>query len=222
MGNSQGQHSCGVGTSKDGSLPLENDKKEPHFRPLVQMLPVVFIKELANIIRKAQNLGNDSHVRKGSASALTSHEKIPYSFIRILVAEDNLVNHKVLRRLLLKMGVEQVDVVADGQAAVEQEASRQYDFVFMDVQMPIMDGIEACKVIKQRDSPQLPKIAFVKAHALKDFEDECFKAGGFDFISKPCKQENIEACFQRMSQKEESLYLTCGMVDSYTKLEQCG
>ena len=189
-----------------------------HLRSLVQMLPVVLVKELCNVVKKTNNFSNDSRARRGSISTSTDNEKVPYSLMKVLIAEDNLVNQKVLKRLLLKMGIEHVDVVADGQAAVDQEASQQYDFVFMDMQMPVMDGIEACKLIQQRESPRLPKIVFVTAHALKDFEDECFKAGGFDFISKPCKQENIEACFQRMFQRDESLFFTCGVSESQSNL----
>jgi len=196
--------SVSFGSNASDSTTPEDSSTKAHFRSLQQLLPVVLIKGLANVVNSDMDRTiRGSYMRRVSSSMSENDLKIPYSTLRILVAEDNLVNQKVLQRMLLKLGIQQVDVVSDGQQAVDQEAKEEYDFVFMDMQMPVMDGIDACKAIQQRASSDgtIPKIVFVTAHALKDFEEECFQAGGFDFISKPCKIENIEACFKRMYKK---------------------
>jgi CheY-like chemotaxis protein len=107
-------------------------------------------------------------------------------YVRVLIAEDNLVNQKVLVRMLTRLGAENVDIVDNGEKAVDLEASKTYDLILMDMQMPVMDGIEACRRIVSRseyvDGQQTPpKVVFVTAHAAENFQDECRKAGGTGF-----------------------------------------
>ena len=110
--------------------------------------------------------------------------------LRVLYAEDNKVNQKVLRRVLKHLGVPQMDIAETGQQAVDKAASCNYDIIFMDVQMPIMDGVEATRLIRARDSNAL--VVFVTAHALDEFKTKAEHAGGSAFIAKPFRAADIE------------------------------
>jgi len=104
--------------------------------------------------------------------------------LRILVAEDNQVNQKVARRLLERLGCE-VDLVADGQAAVDRAATRQYDVILMDLQMPVLDGIgAACAIRCQERGRNVPIIALT-ANAMNGDRERCLDAGMDDHLAKP-------------------------------------
>jgi signal transduction histidine kinase/CheY-like chemotaxis protein len=115
---------------------------------------------------------------------------------RILIAEDNLVNQKVLGRVLKKLGMEHVDIVDNGLKAVEATAQKHYDLVFMDMQMPVMDGLEATQLIKAQECSQHTKVVFCTAHAVEEFHLAAKQVGSDGFISKPFNMKNIEDCLK--------------------------
>jgi CheY-like chemotaxis protein/HPt (histidine-containing phosphotransfer) domain-containing protein len=106
---------------------------------------------------------------------------------RILVAEDNLVNQEVARELLEPLGVE-VDVVEDGQQAIEAWSANDYALVFMDCQMPNLDGFEATSLIRSREEGQALRrtpIVALTANAMQGDRTRCLDAGMDDYLSKP-------------------------------------
>ncbi len=116
-----------------------------------------------------------------------------------LAAEDNLVNQRLIARLLESAG-HAVTVVGDGLAAVNASQKDRYDTILMDVQMPIMDGHEATRQIRrleQATGAHVPIIAMT-AHALNGDRDKCLDAGMDDYIAKPLhKQELLQAIYQQ-------------------------
>jgi two-component system sensor histidine kinase/response regulator len=109
--------------------------------------------------------------------------------LRILVAEDNLVNQKLAMKILSKVGYTAA-LAENGREVTEMANLKQYDLIFMDVQMPEMDGLEATKMIRKYMDVQ-PVIIAMTANAMTEDRDECLKAGMDDFLSKPVKLEDI-------------------------------
>jgi len=111
--------------------------------------------------------------------------------LRILLAEDNLVNQMVMTRMLNKLGYH-ADLCANGREVLLALECQPYDLVLMDIQMPEMDGIEASEEIRKR-WPEGPKIIALTAYALPEDRDKCLSAGMDDYISKPVKLETLRA-----------------------------
>ncbi|HEX5112655.1 MAG TPA: response regulator, partial [Saprospiraceae bacterium] len=103
--------------------------------------------------------------------------------LRFLVVDDNEVNQKLAGRILTKMGYSP-DVASDGQEAVEAYQRARHDIILMDVQMPGMDGLEATRIIRERNGSR-PIIIAMTANAMESDRQECIKAGMDDYISKP-------------------------------------
>ena len=117
---------------------------------------------------------------------------------RVLVAEDNVVNQKVAVRMLEKLGC-RVDVVANGQEALKASAQIPYTVVFMDCQMPEMDGYAATAAIRAREAQtrdHLPVIAMT-ANAMQGDREQCLEAGMDDYVSKPVQLEDLMAILQK-------------------------
>jgi two-component system sensor histidine kinase/response regulator len=115
----------------------------------------------------------------------------------ILLAEDNVVNQKVACRILEKLGF-RVDVAADGQAAFAAWQSGRYQLILMDCQMPVMDGFETTRKIREHESGghHIPIIALT-AHAMKGADNECRAAGMDDYLSKPIDREQLQQSLNR-------------------------
>ncbi|HTN21804.1 MAG TPA: two-component regulator propeller domain-containing protein [Pelobium sp.] len=107
----------------------------------------------------------------------------------ILVAEDNLINQKLVTLVLRKLGY-QPDIANNGKEAVEMLTKKAYDLILMDMLMPEMDGIEATKLIRQSKMHQ-PKIIALTANAISEDREICLNAGMDDYLTKPFKQDDF-------------------------------
>ena len=124
----------------------------------------------------------------------------PPRALKVLVAEDNIINQKVIDRILKHLGVTDITIVDDGKKAVDASFITNYDCILMDMQMPIMDGLEACRQIVKRDGKENANVIFVTAHALVEFKEKALNAGGIDFVTKPFKMEAIDKILVKLEE----------------------
>lgn len=109
--------------------------------------------------------------------------------IRILLAEDNLVNQKVATQMLVRLGCE-VTVACNGQEAVDLYQKKQFDLVLMDCHMPVMDGLEATRQIRSSAQQQIPVIA-LSADVMAEQKVACMQAGMNGYLSKPIRLDEL-------------------------------
>jgi CheY-like chemotaxis protein len=111
--------------------------------------------------------------------------------LRILLAEDNVVNQKLALRILQQMGY-RADLASNGIEAVESVGRQVYDVVLMDVQMPEMDGLDAARQICARwEAGERPRIVAMTANAMQGDRDMCIAAGMDDYLTKPIRVERL-------------------------------
>ena len=134
-----------------------------------------------------KSLRNNSNISSIVSSPTSSDN------LRILIAEDNPVNQKILALFLERMGYKP-DVANNGLEVLESLKDKAYDLIFMDMQMPEMDGITATRRIRQ-DAKQNPWIVALTANALPEDRKLCLEAGMNDFTTKPIQLKNIQHIF---------------------------
>ena len=157
-------------------------------------------KALLTKLKTAQQQAADAMLQQLGMDIETVHPNDKQQLQgRALVVDDNLTNQNVARGVLEKFGV-QVDIAANGEEAVNTLAHSIYDLVFMDCQMPIMDGFDATRHIRDPHSPvknhKLPVIAMT-ANITKADQDLCFKVGMNDFISKPFDTQQLRQILEK-------------------------
>lgn len=138
------------------------------------------------------------------AKSITAHQDSTKSLsgLKVLLAEDNLVNQKVMVRFLERWNVE-MKVVDNGEEAVEAIKESNYDVVLMDLQMPKMDGYEASEHIRKLDDPYKRKIPIIAltAAALKEVREKVYASGMNDFVTKPFNPAELEQKLFQFIQK---------------------
>jgi CheY-like chemotaxis protein len=147
--------------------------------------------------------GNETAMPKHIAEAVVEADgsSMESRQLRVLLAEDNPVNQELGRLVLESLGC-LVEVVDDGRHAVQELFSGQYDMVFMDCQMPDMDGYEATRIIRQREAKigdgmlRVPIIALT-AHAMEGDREFCLAAGMDDYLAKPFNARQIGAVLHK-------------------------
>jgi CheY-like chemotaxis protein len=166
--------------------------------------------QLSNCLRTVLGLPGLVNERNSAAMPLITRHTLSEieSAPRILVAEDNLINQKLTVRMLEKLGY-QSDVVENGQEVLSALAQGSYALVLMDCQMPLMDGLEATKLIRQRetraqeaavgDSPETHHITIVAltANAMSGDRERCLAAGMDDYLTKPVRKEDLRRVLDR-------------------------
>jgi CheY-like chemotaxis protein len=126
------------------------------------------------------------------------------SRLRVLVAEDNLINQKIVVMLLAKLGVK-ADLASDGSQAIAAATERPYDLVLMDVQMPVVDGLAATREIRSRlPAGRQPMIYGLTAHATTEYRDICLGAGMDGYLTKPLDRAKLQHLVAELSSLQKT------------------
>ncbi|MEL6590011.1 MAG: response regulator [Bacteroidota bacterium] len=168
----------------------------------------LFSAYLSKPFRQKHLLNNLGHLLLGQKVSITTvEEQMPtrdFSQLKqkILLVEDNLVNQKVALRMFKKLGIN-ADIAGNGVEALKALDNRSYDILFMDMQMPEMDGVSATKEIRAIHSPhfQQPIIIAMTANAMKGDRERCLNAGMNDYLSKPIKLEQLQEMLSKWYEK---------------------
>ena len=143
-----------------------------------------------------RDLGSDAVKGMKKNSEAGPKPKIDSGF-QILVVEDDPTNYKLIEKILARLDLVP-DWARNGYEAVKAVESKRYDFVFMDLQMPEMDGLEAtAKILQQKVDGAVPYIAALTANALGGSRDDCFGVGMNDFVTKPVTRDSIHSALLR-------------------------
>ena len=147
-------------------------------------------KQLFRMILNALHIEN--HLPETTSVTVNTTNLPDYSEYQVLVAEDNKINQKVILSFLNKFNIK-MDLVENGQLVLEKLVEKQYDLIFMDCQMPIMDGYEATQKLREnnltkKNGSRLPIIALT-ANASEGDKEKCLGAGMDDYLAKPIERE---------------------------------
>lgn len=159
--------------------------------------------QLADILLKVLSPSvsvNSTHL---SLDANLSNLAQQYPF-EILVAEDNIINQKMIRKVLQLLGYS-AEIVANGLEVIEAVKRKRYELIFMDIQMPEMDGYEATRIIVEHLKNNRPIIIAMTANAMSSDKSKCLATGMDDYITKPLKVEDLQKTFQRWGEKQKAL-----------------
>jgi signal transduction histidine kinase/ActR/RegA family two-component response regulator len=167
-----------LATLMDGSVDVESEPREGSTFSVNLILPIC---DLA-----VAGTSNDNvDAAASSANSITAP-------LRVLLVEDNLINQRVGARLLERLGCT-VDIAANGHEALEIFAPEKYDVIFMDCQMPGMDGFEATAQIRRREeSRRCTPIVAMTASAMTGDRERCLGAGMDDYVTKPVQLKQLE------------------------------
>jgi CheY-like chemotaxis protein len=207
----------------DGTTLAARIREQGHALPLVLFTSLgrkestdgPFAATLAKPLRQSQLfdtlvtlLGSDAHADAAPrAAAPAARPRMDAQMaarhpLRILLAEDNVVNQKLALRLLQQMGY-RADVASNGIEAIECVARQPYDVVLMDVQMPEMDGLEASRRITAKYKPaERPRIVAMTANAMQGDREECLAAGMDDYVTKPIRVDALVEALDRVSARK--------------------
>ena len=138
----------------------------------------------------------------------------PSAFFRILVAEDNPVNQRLVVRLLEKRG-HHVVVAGNGREALEALGKESFDLVLMDVQMPEMDGMEATAAIREKEKGTglHQRIIALTAHAMKGDRERCLAAGMDSYLSKPIRPPELDQILEEYAARRSALPASSSLVE---------
>lgn len=119
--------------------------------------------------------------------------------LKVLVAEDNLVNQMIIRKMLEGLNCE-VTITENGEKFIEKIQAESFDFAFLDCQMPVVDGFDACRKLRA-ENIKTPPIIALTAYALESDRQRCFDAGMDDYLAKPVKVEVIKSMMEKWHTK---------------------
>lgn len=125
--------------------------------------------------------------------------------LRILVCEDNLVNQRVLIKILNSLGYSDVTLANNGAEGLKAVQEGAFNIVLMDIHMPVMDGLQACKEITHPGTPcvggQAPPVVALTADVVSDIRERCEKVGMVGFLKKPINRKDLAETIARLARK---------------------
>jgi PAS domain S-box-containing protein len=215
---------------KDTGIGISKDAISQLFQPFIQLdssstrkyggtgLGLIISKNLVEMMKGKIRV--ESHPGKGSNFIFSiickpDNEEQKFDFgkkklnfelskeipLSILLVEDNLINQKVTIRLLKRFGYI-IDVSDNGVKALEAVKKKKYDIIFMDIQMPEMDGIEATKqILKMFPNDKCPIIIAMTAAVMKGDKEKCLNAGMLDYIPKPVLPEAVQTAIEKWGKR---------------------
>jgi CheY-like chemotaxis protein len=202
-----------IGRRGDAQIMKETGVAAYLTRPLKQHQLIECLGMLRRMAEAEKSMRNREEISFADTQLITRHtlaEEKSYKKFRILVAEDNAVNRKVVKKFLDKAGYS-CDLAENGVDAVESFGKKEYDFVLMDCQMPIMSGWDAARAIREEEkldggSRRVPICALTANSSVED-RKMCLDAGMDDFITKPLNRADFIAkveMWERMIQEADS------------------
>jgi CheY-like chemotaxis protein len=142
--------------------------------------------QLYNIVQTELKQNYHAEAHYNHVAAVLSPDFAENNPLKLLVAEDNLINQKLIIRILNKLGYEP-ELANNGVEALQLLAEKTFDVILMDIQMPEMDGLETTKRIRKDISIDQPYIVAMTANAMPEDKEDCYNAGMNNYISKPIK-----------------------------------
>ena len=175
-------------------------RNEPHTAVLFKPVRPAELRQMVGKL-----LDRDKTVTTEASPAVHVNESFAQTNpLDLLLVDDNLINQKVLIRLLKRLGYEP-DLAVDGLEAVNQVSKKTYDLILMDIQMPVMDGLEATRQIRLMDQlSRQPRIVALTAAATEEDRLKCEAAGMDDFVTKPARIEDITGVITRLYTQTET------------------
>lgn len=182
------------------------DRGLNHYRSLTRLFPTVLVQELGSMFEPASKPGaiETNMIANANMDADVASPppedtpKVSFEGLKILVTDDNENNRKVMARMLERVGVTEVKLAENGKIATELAAEESFDAIFMDMQMPVMDGLEACKIITKRRNGPKQKVIFLTAYTSDEFEFQCAESGAVDYLTKPCTIGDVRAVLEKI------------------------
>lgn len=141
----------------------------------------------------------------GAQETMPEGEPGDFGKLKILLAEDNAMNRFVIERMFRVLGC-RIEMVDNGRQALERACSEAFDLVFMDIQMPLMDGLQATREIiawHEANQQTAPFIIALTADAMKEDEQRCLEAGMNDYLSKPLAIKELRSCLHKWSNQRQ-------------------
>lgn len=176
----------GIGSTFSFILPFEIQDGIANER-INNILPLT-PSQLVNVISGAY-IKSDYHIRQQVIKKdILFNSKLAGN--HVLLVEDNMINQQVAIEILKSAGII-VDTAENGREALEKISAGNYDLVLMDLQMPIMDGLETTKILRSQPQYQNLPIIALTAHAISDYREQCLELGMNDFLSKPFLHEDM-------------------------------
>lgn len=170
----------------------------------------IFSAYISKPVKKSQLFNTIMDVLFGSAEKEEKAEIITEDYetvqhtLKILVAEDNIINQKLSLKILKQLGFN-ADVAGNGKEVIDALERQRYDIIFMDVQMPEMDGFETTLHIRENlPADERPVIIAMTANVMTGDKDKCIAAGMDDYIGKPIIIEEVDRLIKKWSKKKES------------------